>query len=464
MAEGTEPETNPRIDNITGDYRPALLKLTWPTMLSLACTIIYNLIDSVWVAGLGPDAIAAIGFITPIFLIFTGLGNGIALGVNSLISQYIGVKDYKSASNSSVHALILAIILSLIGAVIMNLLLPDILNILGANGVVFDYALEYGRIFFISLIIFIYSNVSSGILRGEGDGKRVLYALAITSIINIIVDPIFIYTFNMGLRGAALTTVFSVTVSCIIFFYWTIIQKNTFIKISFKYYSFNWKIFTRILNVAIPCISETVLMGFLAILIIHLLSSNSGADAVAVFTITYKLIELGLTPIVGVGQALLTLTGTSIGAGDFDRLKRTYYRAIIIVFIIGIIIAVSFFITAPVLCRIFAYSESAALLPELIASLRILCFWLIGTALGMLGSMFFQGMSKGFHSLVLIFIRTFLLEIVVTWILAVVFHLSEHGVYFSVTIGCIIGGLISVLYSIIYLGINDDFKQKENNI
>ncbi len=465
MAESIDDKNNSKIDTITSDdYREALLKLTWPTMVSMAFTVIYNLIDSVWVAGLGPDTLAAVGFISPLFLILTGLGNGVGIGANALISQYIGVKDYENASNSSMHSLVLAVIISIIGAIIMYFLLPVILHLMGASGTIFNDGMRYGRILFTFMIVFIYSSVSSGILRGEGDGKMVMYALIITSIINIVLDPIFIYGFNMGVSGAALTTVLSVLINCIIFFDWTMIRKNNFIKIDFERFSYNSVVIRRILRITIPSLSETVLMSCLGIVIIYILSLTSGSSAVAVYTVNYKLLELGLVPIIGISQALLTLTATSAGANDFVRLKNTYYHAMRLGIVVGIVIAVAFFITAPVLCQIFAYGESAILLPEIITSLRILCFWIVGTTFGLMGSMFFQGISRGYHSLFLTFIRAFLLELVFTWILDVVFQLSNNGVYFCVTFGCIIGGLISFLYTSRYLETNKRFKQGDNTI
>ncbi len=460
MAESTNEETNSNIDLIMGDYRSSLLKLAWPMTLSMALSVVYNIADSVWVAGLGADSLAAIGFISPIFMILVGLGSGVGTGANSVMAEYIGAKDYKNASNAALHSLVLTIVISIVGAIVMYALLPFILEAMGASGVSLADGLSYGKIIFVFMIVFVYSNVATGTLRGEGDVKRAMYALAVTAILNIILDPIFIYGLGLGIDGAAWATVLSAFVSCLVLFYWTMIKKDTFIDYSPQNYKTDRRIYAKILNVAIPSTSEMVIMSGLGIVINYILAVTSGAAAVAVYTVNYRLLQLGEVPFIGIGQALLTLTGASIGAKKYRRVIDTYFYAIRIALIVSVIIAIIFYFGAPYICQIFAYGSSGHLLPEIVSSLHILCFWLIGSSLGILGSTLFQGMQKGFHSLMLTIIRAFLLEVVFSWVLAITFAWANWGVYYGVSIGCIIGGIISFLYASRYLETRDPIQEE----
>ncbi len=438
---------NSNIDMILGDYRKGLLRLAWPTMLSMGLTMIYNLADSIWVAGLGPDPLAAIGFITPLFMILVGLGSGIGTGANSTISRFIGANEYDNAGNSAMHAIILSVIVSVLGAVIMYFALPTLLTLMGASGLNLEYGIQYGNIIFTTMFVLIYGSVASGILRGEGDVRRAMYAMGITSVVNIVLDPIFIYVLGYGIIGAAWATVISATISCVVMLYWTVFNNDTFIEINFRKFKYDRPILFNILNVSLPASTEMIILAFLGIAINYILALTNGADAVAVYTVNLRLLQLGMVPLVGTGQALLTLTGASFGMKDFKRLEDTYHYAIRLAVFLGIIIAAFFFIAAPYLCELFAYSESATLLPQMVSALHILCLWLIGTALGSLGSMLFQGMGKGFTALGLTFIRNFLLQVLFSILFGIVLGLSSNGVYLGVMTGCVCGGIISYLYA-----------------
>ncbi len=464
MAEETERGKHSNIDLIMGDYKSGLFRLAWPMMISMILTMVYNLVDSVWVAGLGADALAAIGFISPIFMILVGLGSGIGVGANSTIARFIGAKDYKSASNTAMHSLILSIIVSIAGAIIMYILLPVILSAMGASGTNLQFGLDYGRILFTLMIVFIYMNVATGILRGEGDVKRSMYAMATTSVINIVLDPIFIYGLNLGIKGAAWATIISAVISCIILFYWTMIKSDTFVDINFKYFSYSKSILYKILNIAIPSTSEMIILSALGICINYILALTSGADAVAVYTVNFRLLQIGMIPLIGFGEALLTLTGASYGARKFKRLEDTYHYAIRVAVVVAIVLSVVLYLVAPYLCQIFAYSESAALLPQMVESLHILCFWIVGTAFGSLGAMLFQGMGKGFISLILTIIRSFLGEVAFSFLFAIILGFSDLGVYYGTTIGCLVGGLISFVYASQYIKRQRKYYEKGEHI
>ncbi len=430
-------------------------------ILSMALSMLYNLVDSVWVAGLGADALAALGFISPLYMIVVALGNGIGVGANSVIARHIGAKDYPGASNTAVHSLVLAIIVSIAGAILMYFILTPLLEMMGASGTSLEYGIEYGRIIFILMIVFVYMNVCTGILRGEGDVKRAMYVMAFTGLVNIVLDPVFIYGFNLGVVGAAWTTVISATLSCVVLLYWTMIKRDTFVQISFRGFSFDRSLLFKILNIAIPSTAEVIIISALAMTLNYILALTSGAAAVAVYTVDYRLVQIGMVPISGIGQALMTLTGASFGAKNFKRLQDTYMYSIRVAFIVAVIVSLVLYVGAPYLCQIFAYSESAELLPQMVDALHILCFWLLGTAFGILGTMLFQGMGKGFTSLTLTFIRLYLLQVIFSWILAVTLSYADFGVYTGKVLGGIMGGLISFAYASYY--VRKQRKEYEEN-
>ena len=138
-------EKNDNIEMITGDPKKAIRKLSLPMILSMFLITLYNLADSIWVAGLGPDALAAIGFIAPMYMILVGLGNGIGAGANSLIARYIGAENYKEANNAGLHGIFLSIVVSVLFTVIILFTITPILELMGAGNSI-KYAEDYAYI------------------------------------------------------------------------------------------------------------------------------------------------------------------------------------------------------------------------------------------------------------------------------------------------------------------------------
>ena len=132
---------------ITGDPKKAINKLSLPIIASMFLIFANSIIDSIWVAGLGAEPLAALGYTTPLFLIMVGFGNGLGAGGNSVISRYIGAEDKRSANNAAIHNLILSAVASIIITILFTVFLKPLLIMMGATSVI-DYAMEYGLIIF----------------------------------------------------------------------------------------------------------------------------------------------------------------------------------------------------------------------------------------------------------------------------------------------------------------------------
>ena len=231
MANNNRTEEN--IELIRGDPKRAIRKLSVPTMMSMLILMIYNLADSLWVAGLGADALAAVGFITPVFFIIINVGNGIGAGANSLIARAIGAENKELADNAAVHTLLLSIILSIIVPIILIPFMGPLLNLMGAGSST-QLGIEYGQIMFGFTFFFVLSGVLQSLLRAEGDVKRAMNVTIVTSVLNIVLDPIFIYPTGWGVSGAAWATVLSVAVSCVIMGWWIWGKKDTYLTVTRK--------------------------------------------------------------------------------------------------------------------------------------------------------------------------------------------------------------------------------------
>ncbi|MCC7561206.1 MAG: MATE family efflux transporter [Methanobrevibacter arboriphilus] len=437
------------ISLITGDPKKAIRKLSWPIMVSMLVTFAYNLADTIWVAGLGTESLAALGFFMPIFLIIIGLGNGIGAGANSLIARSIGAKDKKKADNTAIHGLLITLIISIIAPIILIFFLNDILLLMGAASVA-SLTAEYARVILAGLIVLLFSSVGASILRSEGDVNRAMNVMVITAVLNIIIDPIFIYILNLGLAGAAYATLLSSFISAFIIFYWLIIKKDTYLNLSKESFNFDLGIIKEIVFIAIPATSEIIIFSIVSLVINFMLSFIAGPLGVAVYTAGWRIVNLAMIPHMGLGTATLTVVGAAYGARKFKKLITTYNYSVKFGLSISIVSSIIIFVFAPQIAMIFSYSETN-LIPAISDFLRILSIFCIALPLGILSSSTFQGLGKAFISLTLTIQRALVFEIIFMYIFAFVLNMGTAGIWWGLSLGGLVGYLVSYIYTKIYL-------------
>ncbi len=440
-------EKSKNIEMITGDPKKAIVKLALPMMVSMLLIMLYNIADSIWVAGLGADALAAVGFITPLFMVLVGLGNGIGAGANSLIARYIGAGNFKQANNAGLHGIVLAIIVSVIFTIIIEAFMVPILQFMGA-GETIQYAMDYSYIIFGFLIVFVYSGVASAIFRSEGDMKRATIAIAVTAVMNIILDPIFIYVLNFGISGAAWATVISAILSCVVMSYWIWGKKDTYLDLSPSNFDYQGSMMLDTLQVAIPSTLETIVFSALAIIINSMLVMASGTTAVAVYTASMRIVQLAMIPLIGLGTAVLTVSGVAYGAHNHENLKTAHSYSIKLGFAISIALGAVMFIFSSPIATMFSYTEaSAALSPEIATAISVLSLFVLAIPHGMMSSMMFQGVGKGTYSLLITLLRSLILESVFAYIFCFIFGWGLPGIYGGVVFGCFVGGTVGYIWA-----------------
>lgn len=438
-------EKNSNIEMITGDPKKAINKLSLPIIASMFLIFANNIIDSIWVAGLGAEPLAALGYITPLFMVLIGIGNGIGAGGNSLISRYIGAEKRDSANNAAIHNVILGIILSICVSIIILVFLEPLLNLMGATSVL-NYAVSYGQIIFAFAFAMLLPPILGGAFRAEGDVKRATVPIAVTAIINMGIDPIFIYTFNMGVAGAAWATVIAHIFSVLVMFYWMFIKRDTYLKYGRKFFHNDLSMYKDILVVGIPASLEQLILSALTIVVNFMLTLVSGPVAVAVYTAGWRIINLGMLPAIGVGTASISVAGVAFGAKKYENLRVTARYAVKVALIASIIVCIFINIFANQIAFIFSYSESSAQLEPLIASfLQIMCLFILYVPFGASAGNVFQGVGKGSISFVLTTIREFVLVLVFAYILGFVMNMGEFGIYCGMLLGGGIGSLIAYL-------------------
>ena len=450
-------ETNENIDSIVGNPRKAINKLAFPTIFSMLLMFLNNLIDSFWVSGLNADALAALGFISPLYLVIIGLGNGIGAGTNSLISRYLGARRIGDANNVVIHSIILMLIVSCIVLIVGIFFLDDLIILLGASGVK-TYCLSYGQIIFLLNIVFLAPNVASSVFRAEGDVRRATSPLIFSAVLNMIIDPILIYVLNLGIFGAGLATVIASLSGFLWMLYWIYIKKDTFFKFKFRYYQRKLKIYKDILVVSLPAATEEIIFALVAIILNYLIIVTAGVGEVASFTIAWRFISIAFLPCMAIGIATITVSGIAYGARNWKNFNETIKYSTLLSLAFTLMIGMVFFVFAYPLCELFNFQAGNLALVERSAEiLQILVFYNFLIAFGATAAYTYQGVGSGFKSLALTILRELVLSMAFAYLMGITLNMGVFGVYLGAIIGMNIGSLVGFVFIWIF---NMKFKRQ----
>lgn len=439
---------NKNVELMRGEPEIAVRKLAIPIMISMLLTASYNIVDGIWVAGLGQAAIAGIGFVTPIFMILNGVSVGLGNGATSSIARAVGARNHEGASKSATHSLLIFLIASILLTVLLLIIQEPLLKTYGASGQSLVEGIKYGTPLFLGLFAFIFANGGSGVLRGEGDMKRAMYAMIVSVVLNFILDPLFIYVLNLGSAGASLATIVSSIGSAMVIMYWILIKKDTYVDVTFKNFKFESEISKDILKVGIPSSLDMLMMSIAMSLYLIFISSIGGEYGIAAFTSGQRLYLFGIMPLTAIGSAVAAVSGSAFGAKNWDYLRRTHTFGTKFATVIALVIMLLLVIFAPQLSLIFAYTpETAPLIPEITNFLRIASFGLLLVGIGMPSSFFYQGIGRGTTSLIWTIIREVIFTVSCTYLFGIIMNMGLTGIWIGLAVGRILASILNYAYA-----------------
>ncbi|WP_157151911.1 MATE family efflux transporter [Brachyspira sp. SAP_772] len=333
-----------------------LITLLIPILLSNTLNVVYNIVDSIWIGNIiGPLGLSAVAVSFPITLMMGSFAFGVNMANGVIVSQYYGAKDYDTVSHVIKVSTTLGVIILFSVGSLMFIFAKKILIIMNTPKDALDMAVIYLRITIIGLpFAYSYFFISS-ILRAVGDTVRPLIFLIVSSVVNIILDPILIKGFfiipAMGLKGAAIATVISQCISVLISTSYLRI-KNSFIKINPFIFTFDINITKKIMKLAIPISSNQFIISFGWLIITRLISSF-GEAASATVAIVNRVESLFIMPIGALGNAVMTMSAQNIGANKFDRVKEIFKNGIVIGIIISSVMSIFSIVNPQLLINMF---------------------------------------------------------------------------------------------------------------
>ncbi len=452
MSNTSSPEIQTEgVKTLLGEPKRAIIRLALPMITAMLVQTIYNFVDAIWVSGLGADALSAVGFFFPFFFMTMAIATGIGLGGGSAISRRIGARDKRGADNIAVHTVVIMLLAAVFLTVPLFIFAERIFTLLGA-GRTLAMAVSYARIMFAGTLIIFFVNIANAILRSEGSVKRAMFAMVLGAVINIVLDPIFIYTFGLGVAGAAWATILSLFITSLLLFNWLFLKKDSYVSFSFRKFRFNREIVRDILRVGLPASAQQLSMSFTMLMINLVLVRVGGTDGVAIYVTGWRVATVAILPLLGIATAVISVSGAAFGEGAFKKINIAFMHALKIGIIIEVVVGIAVFFLAPQITAVFTRAQGAnRIASDLIVFLRIMCFFYPATAFGMFSSSMFQGVGKGINALIATIVRTVLLTLLFTALFTFILDMGLMGIWFGIVMGNTIGAVVAFLWAKSYI-------------
>ncbi len=362
------------VDMTEGNIVRNIILFAFPLLIGNLFQQLYNMVDT-WVIGqTGHDgAYAAVGSVGPIINILIGFFVGLSSGTSVVVSQFYGAKDYKKVHKTVHTAIAATVIMGIICTIIGVVMTPVFLDLMlhGKNGDVYPYAKIYLIIYFSGIMGLMLYNMASGILRAVGDSKRPFYFLLLSSVVNIVLDFVFVYGFNMDADGVALATVIAQWVSAILAIA-LLLKNESCVRLFIKDIRISRKMLGKIIYIGFPAGLQMAITAFSNVFVqSYIANVNGNATHILGGWTSYSKVDMFMfLPVQSIALAVTTFVGQNVGVGNYKRAKKGTFAAIGAALCIISCIIILTMIFCPFLVKIFNRDE------EIVRYGSLLLMWL----------------------------------------------------------------------------------------
>jgi putative MATE family efflux protein len=380
---------------------PLILRLAIPNIAGMLVTAIYNMADTYFVSQLSTSASGAVGIVFSIMAIIQAVGFTVGMGTGSIASRLLGQQRQQQADECASSGVLAAIVCGLLVAALGLAFLQPLLWLLGSTETLFPYAWDYAYYIVRGCPIMIVSFTLNNLLRWQGKSNLSVIGLGLGGILNMVLDPIFIFVFDMGIGGAGLATMLSQCVGmCILISFF--VFKRSDLRVSLACVSRSPKVYWRIIKQGMPSFFRQGVMS-IAAMSLNINAKLYGDAAVAAFSIVQKVFMFIQSILIGFGQGFQPVLGYNYGAGRMDRVKQSVFFSLKLGTAVLSVAAVIGFMSAP---QIIAAFRDDALVQQIGArAFRYQCLTLPLGAVLMFSNMLFQSMGKSGRATVLAVFR-----------------------------------------------------------
>jgi len=432
-------------DYTSGNIWKALIFLAVPMILEMMMEALFALVDIYYLSKVSEDAVAAVGITESVVTLIYALGIGIASGATAMVARRIGEKNPEEASVAASQAIIVTVIFSFIIAVPGFIFGEQILILMGGEPEMVAEGLWYTKIMMATNVVIMLLFVLNGIFRGAGDAKIAMYSLALSSVINIVLDPIFIFGFGpipeMGVKGAAVATSIGRGIG-VAFQLYILFNSKSQIKITRATFKWIPEVMGRLIKIASGGTMQYVIGSASWIVMVRIIA-DFGTEAVAAYTYAVRIIIFTILPAWGLANAASTLVGQNLGAEKPDRAEKSVWMTCALNVGFLLIVSVVFFIFAEEFIGFF--DSTPTIVAEGTKGLKIFSIGYVAYAFGMVISSAFNGAGDTFTPTLMNFICFWIIQIPLAYYLVYNFEFQTTGVYIAIVLAEVIMGTLAII-------------------
>jgi putative MATE family efflux protein len=404
-----------------------LFKMSLPTTIGMLVSILYNVVDSIFIGHyIGSLGIAAITIIFPLSMIIMGISSTLGIGAASIISMKLGEKNIEYANKVFGNFISLIFIISFLSCIFSYIFIEPILKFLGSTNEILPFAKDYLSIIIFGAFFQIFSTSTNIIIRGEGFVKIPMISMIIGTVSNIILDYLFIVIFNLGISGSAFATVISQFLSFLFTFSYFLFKKSI-LEFKFINLKLNINIIKNILITGIPSFIRTLSMSIVGLIMNNSIKYYGNDITLASYGLLFQLMMIIILPALGILQGTQPIIGYNYGAKKNQRVKKILILSIKVSTLIITIIYFFVIIYPEILIKLFTNDLNLIENTKHISRIMLLAIPLIGFQF--IASGFFQSIGKAKPAIITSLLRQFILLIPLILILPFFFGLD--GLWYS---------------------------------
>ena len=412
---------------------PLLLSLSLPAMISMMVNSLYNIIDSIFVAKIGENAMTAISLVYPIQNVIISLAVGFGVGINAMIALYLGAGKKQRANVVATQGMALSIVHGILLTIIGIIIMPGFLKLFTSDFTIINLGTRYSTIALSFSVIIMISVTFEKIFQSVGKMVIAMISLTAGCIINIILDPIMIFGLGpipaMGIEGAAWATGIGQTVTLLIYIF-AYLQKGINIKLSLKYLNRQNPICWKLYNIGIPASLNMALPSLLVSALNGILSTLSPMYVV-VLGVYYKLQTFIYLPANGIIQGMRPIMSYNFGAGEHKRVKRIYTTSLVLILALMILGMILCFTIPRQLLGLFTSSYET--IQAGVTALKIISLGFIVSSISISSSGALEALGEGIESLIISLLRYVFLIIPLAFLLSRIFGVNGVWSAFGIT-------------------------------
>ena len=424
-------------DMFEGPILPTALKIGMPILIGNLIQLLYMGVDTYFISMIDKHSTALLsgtGLLFPLFFLFMAIGTSLSIGISAITGRAIGEKNHEAARYIFASGFLIAAIIGLTALIVGYLFKQPFVDALAGKELSMDailYGLDYFAFLLPGLAMMLFAHVFSGILQGEGLTGEIAKAMLLSTILNIILDPIFIFGFEMGVAGAGLATSIS-TFSIVVYLSFRMISRKTLTPISFNITLAKVTIIKEIFYTGFPQFLNMSTIA-VAIMILNKMVGNISENSMNAWTIVGRMDQLLIIPAIAVGGATITMISQNFGKNNLERV-RTIYKTNVMLAIVMVAIAAMVY---NALATLFfpAFSSVPEVIEAAIFQVRCTSFTFVGLGVAITSGSTFQATAKPYPSIVIPVFRMGIITIPLAYLMVNMLDMKMNGLYLALAIG-----------------------------